>query len=76
MSTRKPSYTQNSTNYYVTFEVAHFSPHMVTMEFVPPSSSASGGVPEFPVQFGFTLLATVAIVISYLFARRVIIPRV
>lgn len=35
------------------------------------SSSGSGtGIPEFPVQLGFTLLATVVIVMSYVFARR------
>jgi len=37
----------------------------------PPSTSTSsgGGIPEFPIQFGFTLLVTVAIVTSYVFAR-------
>ena len=37
----------------------------------PASGSGSGtGVPEFPVQLGFTLLATIVIVTSYVFARR------
>lgn len=34
------------------------------------STTGGGGIPEFPVQLGFTLLATVVIVASYLFARR------
>ena len=34
------------------------------------SSAASTGIPEFPAQVGFTLLATVVIVTSYVFARR------
>jgi hypothetical protein len=34
------------------------------------SSEGYSGVPEFPVQLGFTMLATVAIVASYVFARR------
>jgi hypothetical protein len=70
------SYNQDANNYYVTF-ATHFSTHTVTIEFAPPSSSTSsstsssvGGIPEFPAQLGFTLLATVVIVISYLFARR------
>jgi hypothetical protein len=29
-----------------------------------------GSIPEFPLQLGFTLLATVVIVTSYVFARR------
>ncbi|MGD1054710.1 MAG: cupredoxin domain-containing protein [Nitrososphaerales archaeon] len=33
------------------------------------------GIPEFPVQFGFTLLATVVIVASYVLARRVPVSR-
>ena len=39
------------------------------------SSSGSGGIPEFPVQLGFTLLVTVVIVASYVFARRTALPR-
>lgn len=35
------------------------------------SSTGSGsGIPEFPVQLGFTLLATIVIVMSYVLARR------
>jgi len=37
------------------------------------STSSSGGgtgIPEFPVQLGFTLLATIVITMSYVFARR------
>jgi len=39
------------------------------------SSGSSQGIPEFPVQFGFTLLATVVIVTSYVAARRITLPR-
>ncbi len=34
------------------------------------SSTTGGGIPEFPAQLGFTFLATVAIVMAYVFARR------
>jgi hypothetical protein len=33
------------------------------------SSSGSSGIPEFPIQLGFSLLATIAIVTSYVLAR-------
>jgi plastocyanin len=39
------------------------------------SSGSGSGIPEFPVQLGFTLVATVAIVTSYVLARRVMSPR-
>jgi plastocyanin len=35
------------------------------------SSGSAAGIPEFPLQVGFTLLVTVAIVTSYVLARRV-----
>ncbi|MBI3841082.1 MAG: PQQ-like beta-propeller repeat protein [Thaumarchaeota archaeon] len=38
------------------------------------STSTAGGIPEFPFQFGSTLLATVVILGSYLLARRVAQP--
>lgn len=34
------------------------------------SQSGGGGIPEFPVQSGFALLVTIAIVTSYILARR------
>jgi hypothetical protein len=34
------------------------------------TTSGGGGIPEFPVQFGFALLITVAIVTTYIVARR------
>lgn len=39
------------------------------------AASGGGGIPEFPVQLGFTLLAAAVIVTSYVLARRVTIPR-
>ena len=39
------------------------------------SSTEGGGIPEFPIQLGFTLLATVVILTSYVLARRVALPR-
>jgi outer membrane protein assembly factor BamB len=38
-------------------------------------SSGGGGIPEFPFQLGFTLLATVVIVVFYVLARQVALPR-
>jgi hypothetical protein len=34
------------------------------------TTSGGGGIPEFPVQLGFTLLVTIVIVTSYVLARR------
>jgi signal peptidase I len=39
------------------------------------TTSGGGGIPEFPLQLGFTLLATVVIVTSYVLTRRVKLPR-
>jgi hypothetical protein len=65
------SYTKDSSGYYVTF-TTHFSSHAVKIEFLSPStSSTGGGIPEFPAQLGTTLLATVVIVMAYVFADAV-----
>lgn len=48
-----------------------FAPVVFWFSSMHTSSSGSGtGIPEFPVQIGFTLLVTVVIVMSYLFAKR------
>ncbi len=39
------------------------------------SSSGGGGIPEFPFQLSFALMATVVIVASYVLTRRVALPR-
>ena len=39
------------------------------------TSSGNGGIPEFPVQFGFALLVAVVIVASYVAARRTMLPQ-
>jgi hypothetical protein len=51
-------------------QVGNFA--VTTSTYTPTTSSSGGGsaIPEFPVQFGFTLLATVVIVASYVLARR------
>ena len=38
------------------------------------SSGGSSGIPEFPFRLGFTLLATIVIVTSFVLARRVALP--
>jgi hypothetical protein len=39
------------------------------------STAGGGGIPEFPVQLGFTVLVTVVVVTTYVLARRVAVPR-
>gem|GEM_PF-1131271 len=48
---------------------------LITTPTSSTSSKGGGGIPEFPLQAGFVLLATVVIVVSYALVRRIAPPR-
>lgn len=70
------SSTSSTTSSSTTFATSTSPATKSTTTTSSSTSSGGGGIPEFPVQFGFTLLATAVIVTSYVLARRVRLPRV
>jgi outer membrane protein assembly factor BamB len=55
------------------YAIGNPSSTITTTSATSSLTAQDGGVPEFPVQRGFTLLTTIVIVASYVLAKRVTI---